>query len=95
MTWNRFYYSRYECEGRSAGALHGGKSSGDNKTYPTIQIVGYTGPAVCVVSLVEHEKPYRAHPHNLVGKDGKFGTEIQHYLSDILSILDFLGQGEC
>ncbi|XP_059097155.1 transcription factor p65-like isoform X2 [Tigriopus californicus] len=61
---------RYECEGRSAGALHGGKSSGDNKTYPTIQIVGYQGPAVCVVSLVEHEKPYRAHPHNLVGKDG-------------------------
>lgn len=64
-------FFRYECEGRSAGALHGISSCAENKTYPTIQIVGYQGPAVCVVSLVEHMPPYRAHPHKLVGKDGK------------------------
>eukprot|EP00096_Caligus_rogercresseyi_P014482 TRINITY_DN6999_c0_g1_i2.p1 TRINITY_DN6999_c0_g1~~TRINITY_DN6999_c0_g1_i2.p1 ORF type:complete len:382 (+),score=129.89 TRINITY_DN6999_c0_g1_i2:650-1795(+) len=32
--------------------------------------MGYRGPAVVVVSCVEDKLPYRAHPHNLVGKDG-------------------------
>ena len=32
---------RYECEGRSAGALHGVNYSPDNNTYPSIQILGY------------------------------------------------------
>ena len=32
---------RYECEGRSAGALHGVNYNPDNKTYPSIQIIGY------------------------------------------------------
>ena len=32
---------RYECEGRSAGALHGVSYNPDNKTYPSIQIIGY------------------------------------------------------
>ena len=61
---------RYECEGRSAGALHGVNYTADNKTFPTIQIIGYKGPAVVVVSCVEDKPPYRTHPHNLVGKDG-------------------------
>lgn len=61
---------RYECEGRSAGALHGVSYNPDNKTYPSIQIVGYKGPAVVVVSCVEEKEPYRCHPHKLVGKDG-------------------------
>jgi hypothetical protein len=30
---------RYECEGRSAGSIPGAKSTSDNKTYPTIQVV--------------------------------------------------------
>jgi len=47
--------------------------------YPSFQIVGYQGVAVCVVSLVEHEAPYRAHPHNLVGKDGIFLMSILPY----------------
>lgn len=59
---------RYECEGRSAGALQGASSTNDNKTYPTIQIEGYKGPAVVVVSCVEEKPPHRAHPHNIVGK---------------------------
>ena len=34
-------FFRYECEGRSAGALQGEKSTPENRTYPTIQIEGY------------------------------------------------------
>jgi len=61
---------RYECEGRSAGSIPGTNSTSENKTYPTIQVVNYKGPAVVVVSCVTKDFPYRPHPHNLVGKDG-------------------------
>ena len=61
---------RYECEGRSAGSIPGCNSSSDNKTYPTIEILNYSGPAVVVVSCVTKESPHRPHPHNLVGKEG-------------------------
>merc|ERR1711923_599118 len=67
---------RYQCEGRGAGALQGQFSTADKKTFPKIQIVGYKGPAVVVVSCVTHDTdPPRAHPHNLVspasvGRDG-------------------------
>jgi len=67
---------RYQCEGRGAGALQGKHSSPDCKTFPKIQIVGSTRPAVVVVSCVTHDgEPPRTHPHNLVspasvGKDG-------------------------
>ncbi|XP_031634874.1 embryonic polarity protein dorsal isoform X2 [Contarinia nasturtii] len=60
---------RYECEGRSAGSIPGANSTPDNKAYPGIQVVNYRGRAVVVVSCVTKEKPYRAHPHKLVGKD--------------------------
>lgn len=63
---------RYECEGRSAGSIPGCNSTSDNKTYPTIEIMNYTGPAVVVVSCVTKESPHRPHPHNLVGE---FGSE--------------------
>nr|ALF84899.1 dorsal-like protein [Paracyclopina nana] len=65
---------RYECEGRSAGALQGARSSSENKTFPSIEIVGYQGPAVVVVSCVEESPPHRTHPHNLVGKHCKKGV---------------------
>ena len=61
---------RYECEGRSAGSIPGANSTPENKTYPTIQIESFKGPAVVVVSCVTKDFPYRPHPHNLVGKDG-------------------------
>ncbi|CAG7816780.1 unnamed protein product [Allacma fusca] len=61
---------RYECEGRSAGSLPGANSTHDKKTFPKIQIVGYKGRAVVVVSCVTVDPPYRPHPHNLVGKEG-------------------------
>lgn len=60
---------RYECEGRSAGSIPGVNSTTENKTYPTIQIVGYKGRAVVVVSCVTKDRPFRPHPHNLVGRD--------------------------
>merc|ERR1712165_495925 len=67
---------RYKCEGRGAGALQGERSSPDKKTFPKIQIVGYKGPAVVVVSCVTHDSEVpKTHPHNLVspasvGRDG-------------------------
>ncbi|XP_017063904.2 LOW QUALITY PROTEIN: embryonic polarity protein dorsal [Drosophila eugracilis] len=61
---------RYECEGRSAGSIPGVNSTPESKTYPTIEIVGYKGRAVVVVSCVTKDMPYRPHPHNLVGKEG-------------------------
>ena len=58
---------RYQCEGRGAGALQGQFSTSDKKTFPKIQILGYKGPAVVVVSCVTHDgDPPKAHPHNLV-----------------------------
>jgi hypothetical protein len=67
---------RYQCEGRGAGALQGQTSNPEKKTFPKIQIVGYKGPAVVVVSCVTHDSdPPKTHPHNLVspasvGRDG-------------------------
>ncbi|XP_075152008.1 REL proto-oncogene, NF-kB subunit dorsal isoform X3 [Haematobia irritans] len=61
---------RYICEGRSAGSIPGINSTPENKTYPTIEIVGYTGNVKIVVSCVTADEPYRPHPHNLVGKEG-------------------------
>ncbi|XP_077276114.1 dorsal isoform X2 [Temnothorax americanus] len=60
---------RYECEGRSAGSIPGINSTPENKTFPSIRIVGYTGRAMVVVSCVTKDAPYRPHPHNLVGKE--------------------------
>ena len=58
---------RYQCEGRGAGALQGQHSSQERKTFPKIQIVGTSRPAVVVVSCVTHDtEPPKAHPHNLV-----------------------------
>ncbi|KAJ2950301.1 hypothetical protein O0L34_g11667 [Tuta absoluta] len=60
---------RYECEGRSAGSIPGVNSTADHKTYPTIEIVGYTGKAIIFVSCVTRDAPHKPHPHNLVGRD--------------------------
>ncbi|GLV39989.1 dorsal [Carabus blaptoides fortunei] len=61
---------RYECEGRSAGSIPGASSTPENKTFPAIQVIGYQGRAVVVVSCVTKDPPYRPHPHNLVGREG-------------------------
>ncbi|XP_037037586.1 embryonic polarity protein dorsal isoform X2 [Bradysia coprophila] len=78
---------RYECEGRSAGSIPGVLSSPENKTFPSIQVVGYRGRAVVVVSCVTKDPPYRPHPHNLVGKEGcKKGVCTVEINSDTMSV---------
>ncbi|ESN92722.1 hypothetical protein HELRODRAFT_69490 [Helobdella robusta] len=66
---------RYKCEGRSAGSIPGEHSTSDRKTYPSIKIHNFEGPAaIVVVSCVTKDKPYYPHPHNLVGQDCKDGV---------------------
>ena len=57
---------RFKTEGR--GTLHGISSTKDSKTHPTVQIVGFNGPAKILVSCVEDNEPYRVHPHQIIGK---------------------------
>ncbi|CAL4103769.1 unnamed protein product [Meganyctiphanes norvegica] len=77
---------RYICEGRSAGSIPGIRSNAENKTYPAIQVCGYKGPAVVVVSCVTVDPPYRPHPHNLVGKEGcKKGVCTMQINSDTMT----------
>ncbi|XP_041740885.1 proto-oncogene c-Rel [Coregonus clupeaformis] len=64
---------RYKCEGRSAGSIPGERSSDNNRSYPTLQIMNYCGKGKVRVSLVTKNEPYRPHPHDLVGKDCKEG----------------------
>merc|ERR1712232_1403725 len=84
---------RYKCEGRGAGALQGERSSAEKKTFPKIQIVGYKGPAVVVVSCVTHDSDVpKTHPHNLVspasvGRDGcKKGVCTMNVNNDEMSV---------
>ncbi|KAI5625079.1 proto-oncogene c-Rel, partial [Silurus asotus] len=64
---------RYKCEGRSAGSIPGERSSDNNRTYPSIQILNSCVRGKVRVSLVTKNEPYRPHPHDLVGKDCKDG----------------------
>ncbi|XP_043111842.1 proto-oncogene c-Rel [Puntigrus tetrazona] len=64
---------RYKCEGRSAGSIPGERSSDNNRTYPSIQILNVTVKGKVRVSLVTKSDPYKPHPHDLVGKDCKDG----------------------
>ncbi|XP_068424050.1 proto-oncogene c-Rel [Clinocottus analis] len=64
---------RYKCEGRSAGSIPGDKSSDNNRSYPSLQILNYCGKGKVRVYLVTKNEPYRPHPHDLVGKDCKDG----------------------
>ncbi|KAJ8402678.1 hypothetical protein AAFF_G00363500 [Aldrovandia affinis] len=64
---------RYKCEGRSAGSIPGKRSSDNNRTYPSIQILNFVRKGKVRVSLVTKNEPYRPHPHDLVGKDCKDG----------------------
>uniref|UniRef100_A0A1A9VU21 RHD domain-containing protein n=1 Tax=Glossina austeni TaxID=7395 RepID=A0A1A9VU21_GLOAU len=65
---------RYECEGRSGSPIFGANSTVENKTYPSIEIVGYVGNAVVIISCVTKDPPYCPHPHKLVGTDCQYGV---------------------
>ncbi|MFT7806232.1 proto-oncogene c-Rel-like isoform X1 [Arapaima gigas] len=64
---------RYKCEGRSAGSIPGRTSTDNNRTYPSIQILNYSGKGKVRITLVTKNEPYRPHPHDLVGKDCRDG----------------------
>ncbi|KAK9964461.1 hypothetical protein ABG768_005632 [Culter alburnus] len=64
---------RYKCEGRSAGSIPGERSSDNNRTYPSIQILNVNVKGKVRVTLVTKSEPYKPHPHDLVGKDCKDG----------------------
>lgn len=84
---------RYECEGRNAGPIIGINSTTETKSYPRIQVVGYKGPAVVIVSCVTHEEPYKPHPYNIVAKDqenkGVYQTRLES--DDMTLTLEGLG----
>lgn len=83
---------RYQCEGRYPGTLVGVNSTAENKTYPTIKVMNYTGKAAVVVSCVTKDQPYRVHPHNLVGKEGcKKGICTQYVKADMSCSFTSLG----
>ncbi|XP_075452303.1 proto-oncogene c-Rel [Ascaphus truei] len=70
---------RYKCEGRSAGSILGERSTDNNRTYPSIQMMNYIGKGKVRVTLVTKNEPYKPHPHDLVGKDcrdGYYETEF-------------------
>lgn len=65
----RGFRFRYGCEGPSHGGLPGASSEKNRKTYPTVKISNYQGPARLVVQLVTAltHNP-QLHAHSLVGK---------------------------
>uniref|UniRef100_A0A1A9ZL74 RHD domain-containing protein n=1 Tax=Glossina pallidipes TaxID=7398 RepID=A0A1A9ZL74_GLOPL len=65
---------RYECAARAGGSIFGANSTLENKTYPSIEIVGYTGQAMVITSCVTKHPPYWPHPHKLVGPDCHYGV---------------------
>uniref|UniRef100_A0A1B0GES0 RHD domain-containing protein n=1 Tax=Glossina morsitans morsitans TaxID=37546 RepID=A0A1B0GES0_GLOMM len=65
---------RYECEGRSGSPIFGANSTLENKTYPSIEIVGYAGNAVVIISCVTKDPPFCPQPHKLVGTDCQYGV---------------------
>uniref|UniRef100_A0A665V0B6 Nuclear factor of kappa light polypeptide gene enhancer in B-cells 1 n=1 Tax=Echeneis naucrates TaxID=173247 RepID=A0A665V0B6_ECHNA len=65
----RGFRFRYGCEGPSHGGLPGASSEKNRKTYPTIKICNYQGPARVVVQLVTALTSIpQLHAHSLVGK---------------------------
>uniref|UniRef100_A0A3Q3FZF2 Nuclear factor of kappa light polypeptide gene enhancer in B-cells 1 n=1 Tax=Labrus bergylta TaxID=56723 RepID=A0A3Q3FZF2_9LABR len=65
----RGFRFRYGCEGPSHGGLPGASSEKNRKTYPTVKITNYQGPARVVVQLVTALTPLpQLHAHSLVGE---------------------------
>lgn len=48
--------------------------------------MNYVGKAAIVVSCVTKNEPYKAHPHNLVGKDCRRGVCTVEVCSDDMSV---------
>ena len=57
---------RYACEFRSGGCIYGVNSSAEAKTYPSIKVHGYKGPAAILVSCVTKDDLPKPHPHSVL-----------------------------
>ncbi|CAL8262404.1 unnamed protein product [Lota lota] len=65
----RGFRFRYGCEGPSHGGLPGASSEKNRKSFPTVKVCNYQGPARVVVQLVTaNSNPAHLHAHSLVGK---------------------------
>lgn len=49
---------RYANEGRNGGSIIGVNSTADYRTFVSIEVVNYKGPAIVIVSCVSHEPPF-------------------------------------
>ncbi|XP_048459926.1 nuclear factor NF-kappa-B p105 subunit-like [Rhincodon typus] len=78
----RGFRFRYGCEGPSHGGLPGVASEKNKKTYPTVKIHNYTGPAKIVVQLVTIDEPPLLHVHSLVGRQCENGICVIQMDSD-------------
>lgn len=58
---------RYPCEGRTAGALLGVKSTQRKKTCPEVKIENLSSRALIIGSLVTKDEDVKPHPFKLVG----------------------------
>uniref|UniRef100_A0A8D3DPM0 RHD domain-containing protein n=1 Tax=Scophthalmus maximus TaxID=52904 RepID=A0A8D3DPM0_SCOMX len=77
----RGFRFRYGCEGPSHGGLPGASSEKNRKTYPTVKVSNYQGPARVVVQLVTALTPLpQLHAHSLVGKQCDKGICIADLL---------------
>lgn len=70
----RGFRFRYPCEGPSHGGLPGQYSEKGKKSYPSVQLCNYHGPARIVVSLVTVDEPPMPHAHSLIGKNSNNGA---------------------
>ncbi|KAM7449939.1 Nuclear factorNF-kappa-B p105 subunit [Porites harrisoni] len=70
----RGFRFRYPCEGPSHGGLPGQYSEKGKKSYPSVQLSNYHGPARIVVSLVTVTEPHMPHAHSLIGKNSNDGV---------------------
>ncbi|KAJ3602778.1 hypothetical protein NHX12_030526 [Muraenolepis orangiensis] len=65
----RGFRFRYGCEGPSHGGLPGASSEKNRKSFPTVKVCNYQGPARVVVQLVTASSNLaHLHAHSLVGK---------------------------
>ncbi|XP_078087730.1 nuclear factor NF-kappa-B p105 subunit-like isoform X2 [Mustelus asterias] len=88
----RGFRFRYGCEGPSHGGLPGVSSEKNKKTYPTVKIHNYTGPAKIVVQLVTIDEPPLLHVHSLVGRQCENGIcVIQMESEDMTASFPNLG----
>ncbi|XP_028414852.1 nuclear factor NF-kappa-B p105 subunit-like [Dendronephthya gigantea] len=72
----RGFRFRYSCEGPSHGGLPGERSAKGRKSFPSVQIINYSGKARIEVTLVTVSDPPQPHAHSLVGKNVRDGACI-------------------